>query len=83
MGKNTQNLISKTRNKAFWRQLLAVLFLAIITGLLVVFTNFQVNAVFRKQERNFQLSTSLPTSQKPHPLPATLEKWQDKTNSGD
>ncbi|WP_413174956.1 peptidase [Anabaena azotica] len=83
MGKKTQNLISKRRNKVFWRHLLAVLSLVIITGLLVVFTNFQVNAVFREQDRNFQLSTSLQTSQKPHPLPATLERWQDKTDSGD
>jgi hypothetical protein len=53
MGKDTQNLISKTRNKGFWRPLLAVLFLAKITGLLVVFTSFPVNAMFREQENNF------------------------------
>lgn len=27
--------------------------------------------------------TSRPILQKPHPLPGTLEKWQDKTNGGD
>jgi predicted Zn-dependent protease len=83
MGKNTQKLISKTGNKGFWQPLLAVLFLAMITGLLVVFTNFPVNTIFREEEKNFQLLTSRPILQKPHPLPATLAKWQDKTNSGD
>ncbi len=39
--------------------------------------------MFREQENNFQLLTSRPILQKPHPLPGTLEKWQDKTNSGD
>lgn len=78
MGKNTQNLSSKSRNKIFWRHLLAVLSLAIITGLLVVFTNLQTSAIGNKNSL-----ISLPTSQKPHSLPATLEKWQDQTNSGD
>jgi predicted Zn-dependent protease len=79
MGKITQN-----------RRLIAVLTLAITTGLLVIFMNFPVNAVFREQgignreqERNFQLLTSLPIIQKTHPLPPTLAQWQDKTNSGD
>jgi hypothetical protein len=80
-----------TQNQNFWRKLIAVLTLAITTGLLVIFMNFQVNAVVRKQgtenreqEKNIQLSNStIPILQKPHPLPPTLEKWQDKTNSGD
>lgn len=72
-----------TQNQRFWRRLVAVLILAISTGLLVIFTNFPVNAVFRGQERNFQLSNSLSVLEKPHSLPPTLEKWQDKTNSGD
>jgi predicted Zn-dependent protease len=79
-----------TQNQNFWRRLKAVLTLAISTGLLVVLTNFQVNAIFREQgtgnreqERNFQLSTSLPVLQKTHPLPPTLAQWQDKTNNGD
>lgn len=62
---------------------MAVLILAIITGLLVICTNFPVNAVFRGQERNFQLSNSLSVLEKPHSLPPTLLKWRDKTNSGD
>ncbi len=88
-----------TQNKRLWRQLIvrhfdklsaslpslqvAVLTLVISTGLLVIFANFPVHAIFREQERNIQLSNSLPVVQKSHPLPATLEKWQDKTNSGD
>ena len=66
-----------TQNQNFWRRLKAVLTLAISTGLLVVLTNFQVNAGVREQERNSQFI------QKTHPLPATLAQWQDKTNSGD
>ena len=52
-----------TQNQNFWRKLIAVLTLAITTGLLVIFINFQVNAVVRKQgtenreqEKNIQLS---------------------------
>lgn len=58
-----------TQNQNFWRRLIAVLTLSISTGLLVILTNFQVNAGERKQET--------------HPLPPTLAQWQDKTNSGD
>jgi len=72
-----------TQNQRFWRRLVAVLILAISTGLLVICTNFPVNAVFMGQERNFQLSNSLSVLEKPHSLPPTLLKWQDKTNSGD
>jgi predicted Zn-dependent protease len=79
-----------TQHNRFWRRLVAVLTLAISTGLLVIFMNFPVNAVLkeqgrgnREQERNVQLSTSLPIIQKTHPLPPTLAQWQDKTNSGD
>jgi predicted Zn-dependent protease len=50
----------------------AVLTLVISVGLLVVFSNFQVNAIVDK---------SYP--QKLHSLPPTLSQWQDKTNSGD
>jgi predicted Zn-dependent protease len=74
-----------TQNQNFWRRLIvrprslqaAVLTLAISTGLLVILSNFQVNAGVREQERNSQFI------QKTHPLPATLAQWQDKTNSGD
>jgi hypothetical protein len=38
-----------TQNQNFWRRLKAVLTLAISTGLLVVLTNFQVNAGVREQ----------------------------------
>ncbi|MEI6444172.1 MAG: peptidase [Nostocales cyanobacterium ELA583] len=72
-----------TQNQRFQRQLIAVLTLAISTGLLVVFMNFPVNPVVGEQERNVQLLTSLPIRQKHHPLPPTLAQWQDKTNSGD
>ena len=79
-----------TQYNRFWRRLVAVLTLAISTGLLVIFMNFPVNAVLREQgtgnreqERNVQLLTSLPIIQKTHPLPPTLAQWQDKTNSGD
>jgi len=54
------------------KRLLAVLALAISTGLLIIVTNLQFsNAV-----------TALPTP-KPHSLPPTLAQWQDLTNSGD
>ena len=74
-----------TQNQNFWRRLIvrlrslqaAVLTLALSTGLLVVLTNFQVNAGVREQERNSQFI------QKNYPLPPTLAQWQDKTNSGD
>jgi predicted Zn-dependent protease len=72
-----------TQNQRFWRRLMAVLILAISTGLLFIFTDFSVNAVFREQERNFQLSNALSVLEKHHSLPPTLEKWHDKTNSGD
>jgi predicted Zn-dependent protease len=71
------------QNQRFWRWLMAVLILAISTGLLVIFTSFPVHAVFSEQERNFQLSNSLSVLEKHHSLPPTLVKWQDKTNSGD
>ncbi|MFM5998063.1 MAG: peptidase [Dolichospermum sp.] len=71
------------QNQKFWQRLMAVLILAISTGLLVVFTDSPVNAVFREQERNFQLSNSLSVLEKHHSLPPTLVKWHDKTNSGD
>jgi predicted Zn-dependent protease len=72
-----------TQNQRFWRRLMAVLILAISTGLLFIFTDFSVNAVFREQERNFQLSNALSVLEKHHSLPPTLVKWHDKTSSGD
>ncbi|MBD2625663.1 peptidase [Trichormus variabilis] len=97
MGKITQNLIFKIRTNLVLQRLLAVLTLAIMTGLLVIFTNFPVNAVLTNtHEPNTQpptlagkeaiISRSFTeemSTQKPHPLPPTLEIWQDKTSSGD
>ncbi|WP_248277729.1 peptidase [Brasilonema sp. UFV-L1] len=48
--------------------------LAIGTGLLIILTSFQSSAIF---------VTSSSSPLKPHPLPPTLTKWQDNTNSGD
>ncbi|MEA5616551.1 peptidase [Cronbergia sp. UHCC 0137] len=56
------------------QRLLAVLILAISTGLLVIFTNFHAIAVFDQSETLIQKS---------HPLPSTLAQWEDKTNSSD
>jgi predicted Zn-dependent protease len=73
MGNITQKPMYKIQNnRLFWQRLLTVLTLFISTGLLVILTNFQTNAI---TQNSYQ--------QKPHPLPPTLEKWQDKTNSGD
>ncbi|AFZ59525.1 peptidase [Anabaena cylindrica FACHB-243] len=97
MGKITQILIYKTRNKIFWRRLLAVLTLIISTGLLVIFTNFLSSAVMNKSvqkpafSRDFTwkvsksevLGAKAELIQKSHPLPLTLKNWQDKTNSSD
>ncbi|MBW4562623.1 MAG: peptidase [Mojavia pulchra JT2-VF2] len=70
------------KNLITWR-LLAVLALAIGTGLLVIFTNTQSTAVPTKTlYTEDSTSLSIP-SPKSHPLPPTLAQWQDKTNSGD
>ncbi|MBD2569233.1 peptidase [Anabaena lutea] len=89
MGKITQNLISKTRTNLVLQRLLAVLTLAIMTGLLIICTNFQtravVNSKFRDVAYNISTSYSLEEKfiQKVHPLPSTLASWENKTNSGD
>ncbi|MEA5550764.1 peptidase [Anabaena cylindrica UHCC 0172] len=59
MGKITQILIYKTRNKIFWRRLLAVLTLIIITGLLVIFTNFQTEAILNKSVAETEFSQDI------------------------
>jgi predicted Zn-dependent protease len=88
MGKISQKSISKTQNRNhqfFGWKLLTVLTLFISTGLLVILTNFHTHA----QEPNLQPPSLVAEElgersiQKPHPLPPGLEKWQDKTNSGD
>jgi predicted Zn-dependent protease len=91
MGQITQRPIYKTRKNLLLRRLLAVLTLAISTGLLVIFINLPSNAVLNKFYKCGDISCNVFTSsslgeglvQKFHPLPPTLESWQDKTNSGD
>ncbi|MBD2353689.1 peptidase [Tolypothrix sp. FACHB-123] len=68
MGQKIQYPTPNPRKNLFLQQLLAVLTLAIGTGLLVIFTHLPATASF--------------PSLKPHPLPPTLAQWQDKTNSG-
>ncbi|MBD2196643.1 MULTISPECIES: peptidase [Calothrix] len=69
MGQKIQYPTPNPQKNLFLRQLLAVLTLAIGTGLLVIFTHLPATASF--------------PSPKPHPLPPTLAQWQDNTNSGD
>ncbi|MDZ8052323.1 MAG: peptidase [Aulosira sp. ZfuVER01] len=88
MGNKIQYPTPKTLKNLLTRQLLAVLALAIGTGLLVIFTNLPANAIFAQvTQYTSDLIVSLPTSSslspKPHPLPPKLAKWQDNTNSGD
>jgi predicted Zn-dependent protease len=73
-----------------WRQLITALTLAICTALLVIFINEQSFAMRSSfitnltKDTNYSISDlSISISQKPHPLPSTLEKWQDSSNSGD
>jgi predicted Zn-dependent protease len=89
MGKITQNLISQTRTNLVLQRLLAVLTLAIMTGLLIICTNFQTSAVVNSKSRNVVHNISTAYSlgekliQKVHPLPSTLASWENKTNIGD
>jgi len=63
-------------------RLITVLVLVIGTGLLVIFTNLQNNATLA--ENGILTKTPLSsTYPKAHPLPPTLVKWKDSTNSGD
>jgi predicted Zn-dependent protease len=71
-------------------RLIAALALAIGTGLLVIFTNFQNNPTLaengiltQRSKDASELRRILAASPKPHPLPPTLVKWKDNTNSGD
>jgi predicted Zn-dependent protease len=71
-------------------RLIAALALAIGTGLLVIFTNFQNNPTLaengiltQRSKDASELRRILATSSRPHPLPPTLVKWKDNTNSGD
>lgn len=73
MGQITLHLILNIKKNLFLQRCLAVLTLAISTGLLIAFSHFPSSAV---------LSNSLP-AQKSHTLPTTLAQWQDTKNSGD
>ncbi len=73
-----------------WLRPQAVLFLAICTGLLVIFTHLCVAAA--KPTGGFSTITPLLSSTEvleglptpvPHPLPPTLAQWRDPANSGD
>jgi len=70
---NIYNLINKNLKNRFCQRIIAVLTLAIATGLLVILTNcdFPVYG---------NLTTDIPAQI--HPLPPTLLKWEDQTNSG-
>lgn len=69
MGNKIQYPKPKTLKNLITKRLLAVLVLAIGTGLLIVLTNLEFSHAS--------------TAQKPHPLPSTLAQWQDNSNSGD
>jgi predicted Zn-dependent protease len=69
MGNKIQYPKPNTLNNLITKRLLAVLSLAIGTGLLIVLTNLQFSHAL--------------TAPKPHPLPSTLAQWQDNSNSGD
>jgi predicted Zn-dependent protease len=73
MGKKTQRPIIQISKNIVLNHFLAALILIISTGLLVIFFHLQLSPTFANS----------PPSAKTHPLPPTLAKWQDKTNSGD
>ncbi|MFM6112985.1 MAG: peptidase [Sphaerospermopsis kisseleviana] len=99
MGKISQKSISKTQNRNhhfFGWKLLTVLTLFIISGLLVILMNFHTQAKEpNPQPRSLAEKETIispflvaerlgeKSIQKPHPLPLSLEKWQDQNNSGD
>ncbi|MHC5609777.1 MAG: peptidase [Nostoc sp.] len=87
MGRKTEHPILNTRINLISRRLIIALALFIGTGLLIVFTNLQSSNGLTKIPKYVysDLIISLPTSSSPkaHPLPSTLARWQDSTNSGD
>ncbi|MDF5738085.1 MULTISPECIES: peptidase [unclassified Nostoc] len=87
MGKKTEHPILNTLINLISRRLITALVLFIGTGLLIILTNLQSSNGFTKIPKYVysNLIISLPTSSspKPHPLPPTLARWQDSTNSGD
>ncbi|HLO84474.1 MAG TPA: peptidase [Nostocaceae cyanobacterium] len=84
MGKITQHPIIKTRKNHLLQQIITALVLAIGTGLFIIFTNFPA-ATLECREIPCKAPTnhSKELVKKSHPLPPTLAKWQDKSNSGD
>lgn len=86
MGKITHNRIHITRNhRLYGWKLLTVLTLFICAGLLVVFNTSHSNAKEPNPEPLYLVAKGIGNNsiQNPHLLPLSLEKWQDKTNSGD
>ncbi|AFY55179.1 putative Zn-dependent protease [Rivularia sp. PCC 7116] len=84
------------KNLSLFKRFRIALGLVITTALLVMFTNVQSFAVFAKinltklphYQTDIKLAKKISQNpsepfQKPHPLPLTLERWQDETNSGD
>ncbi|MEO1430842.1 MAG: peptidase [Cyanobacteria bacterium J06633_8] len=84
------------KNLSLFKRIKIALGLVIITALLVILTNVQSFAVLTKINLtklphylgDIKLANKISQNpsesfQKPHPLPLTLERWQDKTNSGD
>ncbi len=88
MGRITQHPILNILKNLVSRRLITALALFIGTGLLMIFINLQSSNGFTITAKyvSSNLIISLPTSTSPpksHPLPPTLEQWQDNTNSGD
>jgi predicted Zn-dependent protease len=84
MGKITQHPIIKTRKNHLLQRIIAALILAIGTGLLIIFTNLPATTLeCRETACKAPKKDKQELVKKSHPLPPTLAKWQDKTNSGD
>ncbi|NJM69118.1 MAG: peptidase [Scytonema sp. RU_4_4] len=74
-----------------WQRLIAALALAIGTALLIILTSVQSSAILAASPSSSSLrrptvhfvNAPLTSPLKPHPLPPTLTKWQDSTNSSD
>jgi predicted Zn-dependent protease len=85
INRTRERLKSQIQKKQFWR-LLAVLTLAVSTGLLIILMNFPTPAIIKESKQCRDVACNVSTSdvkQKPHPLPPSLEQWQDQSNSGD
>ncbi|MBD2530905.1 peptidase [Nostoc flagelliforme FACHB-838] len=86
MGKIAQHPILKSLINLISRRLITALVFFLGTGLLIFFTNLQSSDGFtiipKYGYSNLIISLSPSSPSKPHPLPPTLAKWQDTTNSG-